>query len=40
MATSVADNNGVYLVPAFSGLGAPLGHEQKGVNIRLNFQRE
>jgi glycerol kinase len=23
MATSVADNNGVYLVPAFSGLGAP-----------------
>lgn len=23
MATSVADNNGVYLIPAFSGLGAP-----------------
>jgi glycerol kinase len=23
MATSVADNNGVYIVPAFSGLGAP-----------------
>jgi glycerol kinase len=23
MATSIADNNGVYLVPAFSGLGAP-----------------
>jgi len=23
MATSVVDNNGVYLVPAFSGLGAP-----------------
>lgn len=23
IATSVADNNGVYLVPAFSGLGAP-----------------
>ena len=23
MGTSVADNNGVYLVPAFSGLGAP-----------------
>ena len=23
MATSVSDNNGVYLIPAFSGLGAP-----------------
>ena len=23
MATSIADNNGVYVIPAFSGLGAP-----------------
>jgi glycerol kinase len=38
MATSVADNNGVYLVPAFSGLGAPYWDmARKGAITGLTF---
>ena len=38
MANSVPDNNGVYLIPAFSGLGrSPLGHEPQSVYHRPNL---
>ncbi len=38
MATSVPDNNGVYLIPAFSGLGAPHWNmSRKGSIVGLTF---
>ena len=38
LATSVADNGGVYIVPAFSGLGAPWWQSQvKGAVFGLTF---
>jgi glycerol kinase len=38
IATSVSDNGGVYLVPAFSGLGAPWWHDDvKGVICGLSL---
>ena len=38
LATSVEDNGGVYIVPAFSGLGAPWWHsEVKGAVFGLTF---
>ena len=38
LATSVSDNGGVYIVPAFSGLGAPWWHSDvKGAVLGLTF---
>lgn len=33
MATKVPDTNGCYVVPAFTGLGAPIGTSMQGVRF-------